>query len=387
MERLQPRLDGPYGPERLPQPDYPASASKDRRTVAKTAPTPKDTGADKTCRKPAQVNTSLPALRAIHDNVFAKLSLFFWYDEPVVTDDATLTDDCRRPGNATGSAADTRLLCGLLADLVERKGYTIVRLVAELAQFARDKPRDFAQCRQFVRALFSTIAADHRKSVSSADVRTLLALVARFDGSFSDLFNDAFIGDGSAAKRAMSSLEFALSHAANLKVSQETGNGENSSEISFVDAPMTCGESALLLAARRRRPKLVELLLRHGADPRRRWLGFRGAVELLLFAPYAVHVTDDDRARIESCMRHLARAVTSIDVTRLAAKEKDGYVALHPAWRELVPRDRFRDTCSLRHLSRCAVRASLLDSGALPAGISRLPIPQMLKDYTDLRWD
>ena len=385
MERLQPLVRNLYTTEKPTQPglvDVTAevSDSKERRATAKKPLLPRDS--DKACRQALPVKTTLPALRAIHHNIFAKLSLFFWHDGPV--DESKPTKDGRRPDDVIGSAAETNVLRDLFADLVQRKGYTMARLIAELAQFSRDKPRDCAQCHQYISALFSTIAAGYRKSVSGADMRTLLELVSKFDGSFSDLFSDAFASDGDVSQRTLATLDYALSHAARLKVSQRDPSGE----IPFVDAPMACGESALVLASRRRLPRLVKLLLRHGADPQRPWLGFRNAIELLLFAPHAVHVTNDDLARIERCMRYFSRALTRIDVAQLSAKEKDGYVALHPQWRTLVPRCRFQDPGSLRHLSRCAVHDSLREAGGpLPSCVQQLPIPQMLKDYTDLRWD
>ncbi|CAH1246818.1 ASB17 [Branchiostoma lanceolatum] len=158
--------------------------------------------------------------------------------------------------------------------------------------------------------------------------------------------------------------------------------------------------SYLHLASFCTHPKLIALLLRHGADPDRGSprFGRRCPVEYLFLAMcWDVYKGRDDCAsRVRRCLRIYCRAMPKIPLQipsfhdpsdSDSDSEPDLLAVPHARWNSWVPRDRCMDPCELKHLCRCLIRKRLQDNGVLPGGVYQLKLPTLLQKYLDLLHD
>ncbi|XP_019635987.1 PREDICTED: uncharacterized protein LOC109478716 [Branchiostoma belcheri] len=154
--------------------------------------------------------------------------------------------------------------------------------------------------------------------------------------------------------------------------------------------------SYLHLASFCTHPKLIALLLRHGADPDRGSprFGRRWPVGYLFHAMcWDVYKGRDDCAcRVRRCLQIYCRAMPRIPLQipsfhDPSDSEPDLLAVQRARWNSWVPRDRCTDPCELKHLCRCLIRKRLQDNGALPGGVYQLNLPTLLQKYLDLLLD
>ncbi|XP_078703681.1 uncharacterized protein LOC144928860 [Branchiostoma floridae x Branchiostoma belcheri] len=153
--------------------------------------------------------------------------------------------------------------------------------------------------------------------------------------------------------------------------------------------------SYLHLASFCTHPKLIALLLRHGADPDRGSprFGRRCPVGYLFRAMcWDVYKGRDDCAcRVRRCLQIYCRAMPRIPLQIPSDSDSDSEPDLlavpRARWNSWVPRDRCTDPCELKHLCRCLIRKRLQDNGALPGGVYQLNLPTLLQKYLDLLLD
>ena len=301
----------------------------------------------------------------------------------------------------------TRLLTLLLEDFVDRKGFTLSELVKYVVAYGdylcEKTETDTAEHKQSVRSQYIgiehfvyallTLYSRSKSSTNSKsncvvhDLKLLLRLLWNFTGSFQHVYSSTIDSRVITALKHSNissdpfDLEFLLRHTPVLRV-------EENHTVRFVDAPLACGETPLMLACRHRRSDAVLLLLRYGARTNTQWLFFNNAFEVLLFSPNQVHVGSTDILEIERCAHFYQRASVRTDIRRLEEVEKEGRCALHQNWRTLIRPDQSKTPGSLQHLTKCAIRNSLkYEHEDLPTQITKLGVPTFLQKYLDLQFD
>ncbi|XP_066289387.1 uncharacterized protein [Branchiostoma lanceolatum] len=142
-------------------------------------------------------------------------------------------------------------------------------------------------------------------------------------------------------------------------------------------------------------PRLISLLLRHGADPEIWSLRHdrKQPVDCLFLAfRHDVYTGyDDTDRRVQRCLRLFCRAMPRIPLQRLSSDPEPDHREKNRCerkWNSWVPADRCGAApCDLKHLCRCAVRRLLMENTCLPDGIFRLPLPALLHRYLNLHHD
>ena len=85
---------------------------------------------------------------------------------------------------------------------------------------------------------------------------------------------------------------------------------------------------------------------------------------------------------------HLILTPHDRDIQNLAGADNfDNYLMLPPVALAIVPKDRYECPSSLMQQCRLCVRKRLLDTDHLPAGIQRLPLPKLIRNFIDLLED
>ena len=309
-----------------------------------------------------------------HSNLFKSLANFF------------------REDDFLQQSRHAEVIAELLEDFILRKGYTFNSLVREFAAFfhTRSEGGQEQQCRTFLQAIFlvfsNTGSLDKRSTpicrVSSFEA--LLHMLWELTHSFQDIFNGLCGSNNhlnSPSKGRVSQcrqMHTMLHYGLNVDVTFR------SKRTRFINAPMMYGETALVLASRNRRPDVILLLLRHGADVTTSWLCYENALEVLLFAPTKQFVCEEEKRKIEESVEYYLRAMKRVNFKRLETLREDGYTQLHERWTDLVPLDYVKHPAPLGHLARCSIREALDQNRKLPSAISQLPVPNRLKNYIDL---
>ncbi|XP_035680120.1 uncharacterized protein LOC118418351 [Branchiostoma floridae] len=142
-------------------------------------------------------------------------------------------------------------------------------------------------------------------------------------------------------------------------------------------------------------PRLISLLLRHGADPEL-WSPrqFRKRPVHCLFLVFQNRMYtgyDDTDKRVKRCLRLFCRAMPRVPLQRIPSEEvpdsRDQRKRCAQKWNTWVPEDRWAAPCQLKHLCRCSVRRLLMEKACLPDGIFLLPLPALLHRYLNLEHD
>lgn len=309
-------------------------------------------------------------------NIFFNLSVFYTSDDVL-------------GGNET-----SRVLVSLLKDFLTRKGFSLDDIVQHLMIFCHGHQDRDIQGRSFIHAVLNLIQDSQRALHKALDgpttvkhVQGLLRLLWKFSGTFNDIFSEickpikGFVDKRPGKRDNYDRLKYLLRYGHALDVTP----GPEEKPVRFIDAPLAYGESPLMLASRNRCPDAVLLLLRHGADVNTTWLYFRSSLEVLLFAPNQVFISEEDLSKIVLCLHYHLRAVARVDLGRLEGLTKEGYTELLPEWRSYIPESYWRSPCTLTQLSRCALRQTLNRKRLLPNVIQQLPLPTLMKSYLDLR--
>ena len=287
-----------------------------------------------------------------------------------------------------GSVDDLVLLPILLKDIIQRK-CSFHKLTKDLGCYCRDKDSTDFKGHVFVNAVIKILPTVPQSQVTEEHLQILAGLVYHFNSSLEDLLSvicdicDQTSGSTSLSTVLIQLLESTLQHAQR----QEALGLDGDHPDLFVDKPFSFGESALVFAARRRNFQVMRVLLRYGADEMMKWLNFQNVLEVLLFAPHTVYVTAEDMRATEQCIALLTSIMECSGevITGLEDKHKAGYFPLCPHWRHLIPHHITEaQGPSLRHRCRRVIRDTLRKHGVLPAGITSLPLPNLIQDYIDI---
>ncbi|KAI0219643.1 hypothetical protein LSAT2_028848 [Lamellibrachia satsuma] len=240
---------------------------------------------------------------------------------------------------------------------------------------------------------------------------------------------------GTISQRHLEVLEYFLSQATRITVPvelsefrvtdcQQPSYTSYYSKVPFVEMPIfsSRGSTPLLLACHSINAPAVLLLLRYGADPMRAGqahqiigLYFQHPLYVIVTKLNASvfwrthnhhlspgvrqqYLTKQNRQDVELklCLSYFCRSLERLPITvgnRVTCvappPDRCHLVAfgLHPHYRPLLPRDRLDSPAELMHICRCAIRRTLKEKQALPAGIQQLPVPIFIKQYLDLMLD
>ena len=255
------------------------------------------------------------------------------------------------------------------------KGLTNTDVVNELHNYCDGRPPTDYRCCVFVRSVLQTMCFEQRCHEPTL-IGRILRLLWRFTQTFHELFDEAYTCADNFSK-----LRYFLKYSSNLLVEATVGRF-----VRFIDAPLLCGETALMLSCRLRRPTMTLLLLQHGASIH---IGssLGTALDILLFAPYHIATGETDISALELCLCYFLRVVPLVDMRHFMMRESDGFHAIHPLWRRMVPSTRYVAPCELKHWCRITIRSRMNTTKQLPYGIETLPIPNILKKYLNLKSD
>ena len=311
-------------------------------------------------------------------NIFQHLAVFFACGAPAAGLAGT-------GSHVMGNADDTVLLPILLRDIAKRK-CSFEKLIRDLTAYCKGKDRYDLKGQIFLGAVVKVLnSLEVDKMKDGHNCLTILArLVYHFNGALEDLLSEICnepeqSSEDNSENVLLCLLEMSLIHAQ----LQEINVG--SDQIRFVNRVFSFGETPIIFAARKRNYDVMKLLLRYGADVMTKWLNFSNTLEVLLFAPHMVFVSQEELLSTEKCICLVSAAFDDRAVLKgLVEKESNGYFPLCAHWRDILPRHISQaQGPSLKHLSRQVVRNELARTGSLPHGIRTLPLPTLLKEYVD----
>ncbi|OWF55887.1 Ankyrin repeat and SOCS box protein 17 [Mizuhopecten yessoensis] len=155
------------------------------------------------------------------------------------------------------------------------------------------------------------------------------------------------------------------------------------------------GQTCMFLACENLKPKVVLVLLQHGASPTGapldqllQTLGGHQLVVGALAGPLKISAPINI---IQECLRFCLRAIPRLNVrfdgetvSDLRKKNQDVYFLKREAC-GYMPDDCYKDPSMLKHLARFAIRKRLLENDLLPSGIDKLPkLTKELVQYMNL---
>lgn len=301
--------------------------------------------------------------RRDQSNLFSRMTLFFHPEQ--------------------GKESIRSVLSCLLADMVKRDIYSFPDIVNHLRHF-RLMRGDDVMVGLFASAVMDAATVLPAATRTSREMAVLAQLAARSMETLHDLATEICWTTQATHEPSfrLQIMDLCL---------QLVGRADRPRDApaAGVEVLLPLGETLLVLAARLRHPQLLHLLLRHGADPRASWLGFRGVAEVLLLSPHLVHVSRQDKANTEVCLGHIHAASGTLacrGVTPLEAPASAEDLTLLWPVAEVVamlPEGCLTGPPSLLHLTRLSIRQRLLHNRQLPHGLSALPLPATLISYLD----
>ncbi|KAL3860655.1 hypothetical protein ACJMK2_010749 [Sinanodonta woodiana] len=230
--------------------------------------------------------------------------------------------------------------------------------------------------------------------------------------------------ESSLSQRNLEACEYYLHH---ISLMQLDDFGEDNRPHMLLNQPVDNeGKYAPLLAATvKRDPNIVLLLLRYGAtfprgvdtklDPLEQLVNDMNSLYLFRNTGFGEHIkrvlTSED-SKVKQCLCYFKRAVRNIHFTtsthlntifcnedeeekeirysqnrNISGVETKKY-SLHPELAATLGIRCEYDPVSLKHLCRCLIRECILRrTQSLPLSIAKLPLPQLLKSYLDLKLD